>query len=46
MAEKLGVTASALIRPVEGVDVLITDRGATDDALAPFLALGIEVRKA
>ena len=43
---KLGVTASALICPIGSVDVLITDRGATDDALAPFVALGIEVRKA
>jgi DeoR/GlpR family transcriptional regulator of sugar metabolism len=43
---KLGVTASALICPIDSVDVLITDKGATDEALAPFLALGIEVRKA
>src|SRR5215204_4234994 len=42
---KLGVTASALICRIDSVDVLITDRGATDDALAPFLARGIEVRK-
>lgn len=43
---KLGVTASALICPIESVDVLITDRGAKDEALAPFRARGIEVRKA
>ena len=43
---KLGVTASALICPIESVDLLITDRGAADDALAPFVARGIEVRKA
>jgi DeoR family transcriptional regulator of aga operon len=43
---KLGLTASALICPIESVDVLITDKGATDESLAPFLARGIEVRKA
>jgi DeoR family transcriptional regulator of aga operon len=43
---KLGVTASALICPIDGVDVLITDRGAGDEALAPFVARGIEVRRA
>jgi DeoR family transcriptional regulator of aga operon len=43
---KLGVTASALICPIGSVDVLITDRGATDESLAPFVARGIEVRKA
>ena len=43
---KLGVTASALICPIASVDVLITDKGATDEALAPFVARGIEVRKA
>ena len=43
---KLGVTASALICPIDSVDVLITDRGATDDALTPFVARGIEVLKA
>src|ERR1043165_7123425 len=43
---KLGVPASALICPIDSVDVLITDRGAGDDAVAPFVARGIEVRKA
>lgn len=43
---KLGVTASALICPIGSVDVLITDRGATDESIAPFVARGIEVRKA
>ncbi|MFL6335875.1 MAG: DeoR/GlpR family DNA-binding transcription regulator [Pyrinomonadaceae bacterium] len=43
---KLGVTAAALICPIDSVDVLITDKGATDESLAPFIARGIEVRKA
>jgi DeoR family transcriptional regulator of aga operon len=43
---KLGATASALICPIDSVDVLITDRGASDVSIAPFLARGIEVRKA
>ena len=43
---KLGAVASALICPIDGVDVLITDKGATASAVAPFAALGIEVRKA
>jgi DeoR family transcriptional regulator, aga operon transcriptional repressor len=43
---KLGAIASALICPIDGVDVLITDKGATAEAVAPFVARGIEVRKA
>src|SRR5829696_1304164 len=43
---KLGATGSALICPLEGVDILITDKGATDSSVAPFVARGIEVRKA
>ncbi len=43
---KLGATGSALICPLEGVDILITDKGATDDAVAPFIAKGIVVRRA
>src|SRR5829696_7777349 len=43
---KLGATGSALICPLEGVDILITDKGATDESVAPFAARGIEVRKA
>src|SRR5918997_6605073 len=43
---KLGAIASALICPIDGVDILITDRGATHDSVAPFVAKGIEVRKA
>src|SRR5215207_8456873 len=43
---KLGATATALISPLEGVNILITDRGATDESVAPFIARGIEVRRA
>ena len=43
---KLGATGSALICPLEGVDTLITDQGATDESVAPFIARGIEVRRA
>jgi len=31
---------------LEGVDILITDKGATDELVAPFVARGIEVQKA
>jgi hypothetical protein len=31
---------------LDGVDILITDKGATDSAVAPFVARGIEVRRA
>lgn len=43
---KLGAIGSALICPLEGVNILITDKGATDEAVSPFIALGIEVRRA
>ena len=43
---KLGAVGSALISPLEGVNTLITDRGATDELVAPFIARGIEVRRA
>lgn len=43
---KIGAVGTALIRPVEDIDILITDKGATDEAIAPFIAKGIEVRRA
>jgi DeoR family transcriptional regulator, aga operon transcriptional repressor len=43
---KLGAVGAALICPLESVDVLITDKGATDDAVAPFVAKGITVHRA
>ncbi len=42
---KLGVVASWVICPVESIDLLITDCGATDEMIAPFLAKGVEVRR-
>ncbi len=43
---KLGATGAALICPTDAVNVLITDKGATDEAVAPFIARGIAVRRA
>lgn len=43
---KIGATGTALICPIESVDILITDKGASDEAVAPFIARGIEVRRA
>lgn len=40
---KLGVIAKWLICPTESVDMLITDSGASEGALAPFRARGLEV---
>jgi DeoR family transcriptional regulator of aga operon len=42
---KLGAVASYLIAPTEGIEALITDTGASEEQIAPFLAKGIEVRR-
>ncbi len=42
---KLGVAATAVMWAARDVDVLITDAGATDAQVAPFLDLGIDVRR-
>ena len=42
---KLGVTGTTLIWPANEVDLLITDKGITKTALAPFLSKGIKVQK-
>jgi DeoR family transcriptional regulator of aga operon len=42
---KLGVTASYEFWPLEGIDALITDSGASDEAIAPFLAKNVDVRR-
>jgi DeoR family transcriptional regulator of aga operon len=42
---KLGRVVTSKICPTEGLSALITDRGATDADIAPFLAKGIEVRR-
>lgn len=40
---KLGVVVASLICPTSAVDVLITDTGATDEQIAPFDELGVDV---
>ena len=42
---KLGVTGTTLIWPVNQIHLLITDKGATKAAVAPFIARGIKVQK-
>lgn len=42
---KLGVTGTALIYLATEIDLLITDKGATDAALAPFSSKGIQIKK-
>ncbi len=43
---KLGVTATYEFWPIDQIDMLITDGGADDEQIAPFMARGIEVRRA
>lgn len=40
---KFGQVAACLVCPIKKVDAIITDTGASDEMVAPFLALGIEV---
>lgn len=42
---KLGVTATHLICPVRQIDLLITDTGASDEALAGFVRQGIPIKR-
>jgi DeoR family transcriptional regulator of aga operon len=42
---KLGVVTRWLICPTESIDMLITDAGATDKMVAPFVEKKIEVRR-
>jgi DeoR family transcriptional regulator of aga operon len=42
---KLGVVTRWQICPTEAIDMLITDSGATDTMIAPFLEKKIEVRR-
>jgi DeoR family transcriptional regulator of aga operon len=42
---KLGVIGTALIAPIAEVDMLITDKGASEEALAPFIARGLTIRR-
>jgi DeoR family transcriptional regulator of aga operon len=41
---KLGVTGASLIWPTNEIDLLITDKGASKTALAPFLKKGVKVQ--
>lgn len=42
---KLGVVANWLICPVTAIDLMITDTGATDEMIAPFVEKGTPVRR-
>lgn len=42
---KLGATSKYLLCPIAEIDFLITDSGATDEAVAPFEKLGIAVKR-
>jgi len=39
------VTESYEFWTLDGIDILITDSGASDEAIAPFLAKNIDVRR-
>jgi DeoR/GlpR family transcriptional regulator of sugar metabolism len=43
---KIGAVGTALICPMDGIDILITDKGAKDEEVAPFMAKGIDVQRA
>jgi DeoR family transcriptional regulator of aga operon len=43
---KVGAIGTALIWPMEDIDILITDQGVKDEDIAPFIAKGIDVRRA
>src|SRR5215207_2087426 len=43
---KIGAVGTALICPLEDIDILITDKGVLDKAIAPFIAMGIDVHRA
>lgn len=43
---KIGVIGTALIWPMRDIDILITDKGARDEDIAPFTAKGVDVRRA
>lgn len=44
-SSKIGIVTPALICPVSNIHMLITDTRASDQAIAPFLKRGIEVRR-
>jgi DeoR family transcriptional regulator of aga operon len=42
---KFGKIAQCLVCPIREVNMIVTDTGATDEMIAPFQELGIEVRR-
>lgn len=42
---KFGITASWLICELPEIDMIVTDTGATDEILSPYLKAGVEVRR-
>ncbi len=44
-SSKLGQVSPAFICPVAEIHVLITDTGASDEAVEPYRRLGIEVQR-
>jgi len=42
---KIGIVTPALICPISGVHMLVTDTNASDKAIAPFLERGIKVQR-
>ena len=44
-SSKIGIVTPALISPIANVHMLITDTGASDKAIAPFLERGIKVER-
>jgi DeoR family transcriptional regulator of aga operon len=45
-SSKLGKVSPAFICPLAEIHTLITDTGATDEAIEPFIKLGIDVHRA
>jgi DeoR family transcriptional regulator, aga operon transcriptional repressor len=43
---KIGTVGTARICPLEDIDILITDKAASDEAIAPFISMGIDVHRA
>jgi DeoR family transcriptional regulator of aga operon len=43
---KIGAVGTALIWPIEDIHILITDKGASEEVVKPFITRGIEVLRA
>jgi DeoR family transcriptional regulator, aga operon transcriptional repressor len=44
-SSKIGIVTPALVCPISDVQMFVTDTGATDQAVAPFLERGIQVQR-